>query len=198
VATALRAFLRAHPPFAVDPPSWSFARLAVLVETTEPRWRLALLKQNGALAAWRSAGGGAFAELCEREPAVERYRALAPAAGEPFARWLRATPADLPLEAAGVRWVLIAAERDEAAATLTVRLRVTNPGSDERPLGLDQLRLAGLANAPVVDPPAQALRGGLVRELRLTFSAVPDAVAEAAVLVVRPGAELQAYSEDLR
>jgi hypothetical protein len=202
VALSLEAFLRSHPAYSPGSPGagWAMARLAARLWPNDARWARALIHQNGALAAWRPPGStGALADLCEREAAVNRYRALEPGAhAERYLRFLHATPADLPLDAGGLRWVLLSAERDEAAATLTVRLRLTNPGADERPLALEELRLFGADAAPTVDPPAPRLSAGMVREIRVSFSGVSDAVAEAAVLLVRPGAELQAYSEDLR
>ena len=75
---------------------------------------------------------------------------------------------------------------------------MTNPGGDDKPLALDKLRLGGLDAAPAVDPPAPRLGPGLVRDVRVTFAGVTDAVAEAALLIVRPGLEMQAYSEVLR
>ena len=65
-------------------------------------------------------------------------------------------------------------------------------------LPLDGVRLSGLATGPQVDPSAARLGAGLVREVKLVFASVPDAVADGAVLILRPGLELQAYSEVLR
>jgi len=69
---------------------------------------------------------------------------------------------------------------------------------EDKPLALGNARLAGLDAPPTIDPPATRLRSGLQIDLRLTFAGVTDAVAEAAVLVLAPKVELQAYSEDLQ
>jgi hypothetical protein len=83
-----------------------------------------------------------------------------------------------------------------------LHLRVTNPGAEDKPLAIEQLRLAGLDAAPQVDPPALRLGPSLARDVRLTFNGITDELAEAAVLLVPrapgPPIELQAYSEDLR
>ncbi|MDB4968605.1 MAG: serine/threonine protein kinase [Myxococcales bacterium] len=202
VAVSLQAFLRSHPAWAPGAGGWAVARLGALVTPEDAALRLALIRQNGALAGWRDPSRDSAApnaELCERPAAVAAYAKRAP--GEratALERFLRATPNELPVDDAGVRYAVVAAERDEAAATLLVRVRVTNPGGDDKPLALDKLRLSGLDAAPLVDPPAPRLGPGLVRDVRLTFAGVTDAVAEAAVLVLGAGVELQAYSEVLR
>lgn len=122
----------------------------------------------------------------------------APARAAPLERFLAATPVDEARDLDALRFQVFGAARDEAAATLEVRLRVTNPGAAEQPLALDGVRIAGLAAAPAVDPPASRLPAGTVRELKLTFAGLSDAIAEAAVLELRPGVQLQAYSELLR
>src|SRR5207248_1756171 len=73
-------------------------------------------------------------------------------------RYLAATPPELARDARNLRWQVIAAERDEAAGTIAVRLRVTNAGSAEQRLELDGARLAGLdiAQPPGVEPRAGA------------------------------------------
>jgi len=202
VAVSLQAFLRSHPAFAPGAGGWAVARVGALVQPDDARLRLDVIRQNGALAGWREPsrdGPLPYAALCERQAAVDAYARRAPGArAEALQRFLRATPPELPADTGGLRYVVVGAERDEAAATLLVRLRVTNPGSDDKPLPLAEARLAGLDAAPTVDPPAPRLGPGLVRDLRLTFAGVTDTVAAAAVLVLRPAVELQAYSEDLR
>jgi serine/threonine protein kinase len=205
VAVALQAFLRSHAAWAPaggSGLSWSLARLGVLVAPGDAKARLDVIRQNGALAAWREPGRDRalpFAELCERAAAVEAYATRAPGPrAEALRRFQRATPPELPADDAGLRYTVSGAERDEAAGTLLVHLKLTNTASDDKPLPLAQLRLAGLETAPSVDPPAAHLGPGQVRELRLGFSGLTDDIAEAAVLVVRPGVELQAYSEALR
>jgi hypothetical protein len=202
VAVALQAFLRSHPAFSAGANGWALARLGALVTPDDAKLRLEVIRQNGAFGSWREPAPGRalpFAELCERAAAVDAYAARAPGGrAEALRRFLRATPPEMPADVGGLRYAVIGAERDEAAATLLVRLRVTNPGGDDQALPLAQLRLAGLDAAPSVDPPATHLGAGQVRELRLGFGGLTDDVAEAVVLVVRPGVELQAYSEDLR
>jgi hypothetical protein len=206
VASSLLAFLRAHPAFAPGAAGWSFARLAVITRPDDPALRLTLIRQNGVLGQWRGERGDPslmHPELCERQAAVHRYAAAAPGArAQAFERFLAAIPPELPGDADGLRYTLSGAERDEAAAQLLLHLRVTNPGADEKPLALEQLRLGGLDTAPQVDPPALRLGPSLVREVRLTFTGITDELAEAAVLVIprAPGqaVELQAYSEDLK
>ncbi|HEY2748613.1 MAG TPA: serine/threonine-protein kinase [Polyangia bacterium] len=203
VAGSLQAFLRTHPPFAPGASGWAVARLGALVSPDHAGARLAVIRQNGALGGWRDPpreGALPYPALCERQAAVDAYAARAhnDERAAALVRYQRATPPNLPVDDGGFRYVVIAAERDEPAATLTVHLRVTNTRGEEAPLALAGARLAGLGAAPAIDPPADRLGAGQERELRLGFSGVTDAVAEAAVLVVRAGVELQAYSEDLR
>jgi eukaryotic-like serine/threonine-protein kinase len=202
VAGSLQAFLRNHAAFTPGAGGWAFARLGAVVEPNDPSRWLAVIRQNGALGGWRDPSPGSalpYATLCERQAAVDALVAHAPDdRARSLARFLRATPPDLPVDDRGLRYSVVSAERDEAAATLLVRLRVTNPSGEDKPLPLAEARLGGFDAAPAIDPPAQRLAPGLVRDLRLTFAGVPDGVAEAAVLVLRPGVELQAYSEDLR
>jgi hypothetical protein len=163
-----------------------------------------LVRENGALRRWRESPPPGkppvrFADLCERQPLVSRLAARVPGAfAAALTRYLAAPPVDQSVDDGGLRFCVTGAERDEAAATLTVRLRVTNPGAEERELALGNLRLSGVADGPQIDPPVARLGSGLVRELRLAFSTVPDAAADAAVLILRPGLELAAYSEVLR
>ena len=202
VAGSLRAFLRSHPAFSPGAAGWAVARLATLVRPDDAALRLTVIRENGALADWRDPsrdGPQPYAAVCEREAAVDAYVARAhDDRARALARFLGATPPELPVDQGGLRYRVVSAERDEAAATLLVRLRVTNPGVDDKPLPLAGARLAGLEAAPTIDPPAPRLAHGLQRDLRLTFNGVTDEVAEAAVLVLGPGVELQAYSEDLR
>ncbi|HEX6839845.1 MAG TPA: serine/threonine-protein kinase, partial [Polyangia bacterium] len=202
VAVALQAFLRSHPPFSPGAGGWTFAHVGALVEPDNPSLRLAVIRQNGAFGEWREPARNhvrRFAALCERQAAVDAYAALThDARSQTFERFLHATPEDLPATSSGLRFVVTGSERDDAAATLLVRLRVTNPTGEDKPLALGNARLDGLDAAPTVNPPAASLRSGLQLDLRLTFTGVTDAVAEAAVLVIAPGVELQAYSEDLQ
>ena len=134
-----------------------------------------------------------------RRPSTPTRRGARDDRAEALTRFLRATPPELPVDDGGLRYSVVGAERDEAAATLLVRVRVTNPGGEDQALRARPVRAsAALDAAPTIDPPAARLGASLVRDLRLRFAGVTDAVAEAAVLVLRPGVELQAYSEDLR
>jgi hypothetical protein len=205
VTVSLQAFLRSHAPFSTRAPSWAFARLGALVSPDDAALRRAVIQENGALSDWRepSPEPQPFAALCERQAAVDAYLAKARdpddvARAKALQRYLKATPFDMPVVDGGLRFVVTDSERDEAAATILVRVRVTNPTGEDKSIALGNARLAGLDAAPAIDPPAFRLNSGLVRDLRLTFSGVTDAVADAAVLVLKPGIELQAYSEDLR
>jgi serine/threonine protein kinase len=204
VALSLRAFLRGRPAFSPGGAGWAVAGLATLIEPDEPRHLSELVRQNGALRRWREAPPpgrppGRFAELCERPSAIAQLAARVPdALSASLLRYLAAVPVDQSVDEGGLRFTVLSAERDEAAASLVVLLRVTNPGAEERALAFEALRLAGLEAAPAVQLPVAPLGAGLVREVKLTFSMVPDAVADAAVLILRPGLELQAYSEVLR
>jgi hypothetical protein len=203
-AGALGAFLARHEAYAPGPPAYGFAGLAVRLDPTRGAHWLSLLRENSALHRWRDRAPGApapsgFAQLCDRQLVLERYQALdgGPRA-QALTRFAKAAPLEAPLDDAGLRWVVLGAERDDAAATLDLRVRVTNPSAEEHALELALARLGSGGDAPAVDPPADKLGPGLVRELRLRFAGVTDQAAEAAVLVLRPGVELQAYSELLR
>jgi serine/threonine-protein kinase len=204
VRLSLKAFLRGRPAFSPGPNGWAAAALATQLEPEEPRHLEELVRENGALRRWRESPPpgrppARFADLCERQPLVARLAALVPGAfAAALMRYLAALPIDQSVDEGGLRFAVTGGERDEAAATLTVRLRVTNPGAEERELPLGNVRLSGVADAPQIDPPASKLGAGLVREVRLIFSTVPDAAADAAVLILRPGLELAAYSEVLR
>jgi hypothetical protein len=202
VSVALQAFLRSHPPYSAGAAGWTFSHLAALVQPDDASLRLAVIRQNGMTGEWRDPsrdGPLPWAALCERQSAVAAYASRAhDDRAAALERFLRATPPDLPVAYDGLRFVVTDSERDEAAATLLVRVRVTNPTGEDKPLALGNVRLAGLDTPPTVDPPAPRLRSGLQIDLRLTFAGVTDAVAEAAVLVVAPKIELQAYSEDLQ
>jgi hypothetical protein len=206
VAGSLQAFVRTHPAWAPGAAGWSLARVAALARPDDATLQLALIRQNGALGLWRSERGGEtlpHPDLCERSAAVHRYAAMAPGPrAQMLERFLAALPPELPADADGLRYTLGGAERDDAAATLLLRLRVTNSGDDDKTLELASLRLVGLDAAPEIDPPAQRLGPGLSRDVRLTFANISDELAEAAVLIVprAPGqhVDLQAYSEDLK
>jgi hypothetical protein len=198
VAASLGSFLSAHPAYSPGETGWSLAQLAVRLAPTDARHLYDLLRENGAHRRWREAQPGVV-DLCDRRQVVALYATRAPGPrASALQRYLAALPAELPRDDDGLRYAVIGAERDEAAAALDLRLRITNPGADARPLALEALRLAGIDAAPTIDPPAPSLPAGKVREVRLRFSGVTDALAEAAVLVLRPGVELQAYAEDLR
>ena len=103
--------------------------------------------------------------LCDRQAAVDAYaaRAREPAdvdRAKALQRYLKATPFDLPAVDGGLRYVVTGSERDEAAATILVRVRVTNPTGEDKSLALGNARLAGLDTAPAVDPPAFRLGDG--------------------------------------
>jgi hypothetical protein len=203
VAVAVQAFLRTHAAWSSSgSPQWSVARLGALTSPEDAKTRLAVVRQNGALAAWREPGRDRvlpFPELCERAAAVEAYARREPGIrAEALRRFLRATPPEMPADDGGLRWTVTGGERDEAAASLLVRVRITNTSGEDKALPLSALRLAGLEVGPSADPPADRLGAGQVRELRLSWTGITDDVAEAAVLVVRAGVELQAYSEALR
>jgi len=202
VSVALQAFLRSHPPYSPGAAGWTFSHLAALVRPDAAWIRLAVIRQNSMTGEWRDPsrdGPLPWAALCERQAAVAAYTSRAhDDRAAALERFLRATPPDFPVTYDGLRFVVTDSERDEPAATLLVRVRVTNPTGEDKPLALGNLRLAGLDAPPTVDPPAPRLRSGLQIDLRLTFAGVTDAVAEAAVLVIAPKVELQAYSEDLQ
>jgi Protein kinase domain len=207
VGLSLHAFLRGRPAFSPGAGGWAVAGLATLVEPDDAHHLEELLRENGALGRWRETAPlrppgrppARFADICERPAAVARLAARVPGPlSLSLARYLAALPVEQSVDEGGLRFAVIGAERDEAEATLVVRLRVTNPGAEERALPVEATRLSGLSAPPLVDPPGARLGAGLVREVRLQFSSVPDAVADAAVLILRPGLELQAYSEVLR
>jgi hypothetical protein len=206
VASSLQAFLRTHSVYTFGATGWQLAHLAALSQPAAAPLRLAVITQNGALGQWRKDGPSAdpslpYPELCERQTAVKRFATLAPGstAADAFARYLAAVPPELPADVDGLRYIITGAELDDAAAQLLVHLRVTNGSVDDKPLALDQLRLAGFVKAPEVDPPAARLGPSLTREVRLTFGGVTDQLTSAAVLVIpHARVELQAYSRDLR
>jgi serine/threonine-protein kinase len=208
VAQSLRAFVRTRPAFALAvPPSpgWSLAGLAARLDPIEPRHRFDLLREMSATGRWRPLGPTPRPDdvFCERQAAVHELAARFPSPrSAQLLRYLAATPIEATVVEGALRYALLGAERDEPAGTLELRLRITNPGAGEQPLDLGRLRLAGPDGTPVptltVDAPASRVPSGLVREVRLRFSGVTDAIAEAAVLVLSPKVELAAYSEVLR
>jgi tRNA A-37 threonylcarbamoyl transferase component Bud32 len=191
-AAALGTFLRGHPAFSPGPNGWALATLATRTAPERADHWIDFLRQNAAL--HRFADGGP----CDRARAVAELEKRAPARAAPLERFLAATPVDEARDVDALRFQVTGAARDDAAATLEVRVRVTNPGAAEQPLPLELARLVGLGATPSVDPPAPRLPAGTVRDLRLTYAGVSDAIAEAAVLELRPGVQLQAYSELLR
>jgi hypothetical protein len=204
VGLSLRAFLRGRPAFSPGANGWALAGLATLIEPDQSRHLEELVRQNGALHRWCESPppgqpSARFAEICERSAAVSRLAARVPGPlAASLVRFLAALPIEQSVDEGGLRYAVIGAERDEAAATLSIRLRVTNPGADEKSLPLESARLAGWDAAPTIDPAGAKLGPSLVREVKLVFGGVPDAVADAAVLALRPGILLQAYSEVLR
>jgi hypothetical protein len=117
---------------------------------------------------------------------------------EALRRYLAAGAFVAPRVVGGVRYTVFAAERDEAAGAIVLRVRAANAGAEPRPVALAAARLSGVDAAPSVDPAPEPLAPGAVREHVLRFSGAGDRVAEAAVLTLAPGVELQAYAEDLR
>ena len=197
VAVSLQAFLRSHPPFSPGAAAGRSRGSARSCRPDDPRcgWRL---RRTATLGEWReparsdASGTLPYAALCERQAAVDALRGARQEPGDAdrvkaLERYLKATPSDCLAIDGGLRYSVTDAERDEAAATLPVRLRVTNPTGEDKSLALGNARLVGLDAAPAVDPPAFRLGAGLVRDLRLTFSGVTDAVAEAARARCRPG-----------
>jgi len=189
VAASLSSFLRQRNAFA--PKQWRLARLAAIVEPRAARHLVDLLRQ--ADGAWPDGGVG---PLCSARGALERLAALEP--NGRFARWVEATPVETARDVDGLRLEVSAAARDEAAATLEVRLRVTNLGGAPRAIDLGAARLDELEVAPTVEPVRASLGPGESVDAKLTFAGVTDAVAEAATLRWSSGARLQAYSNLVR
>jgi serine/threonine protein kinase len=206
VAESLRAFLRSRPAFSPGAGGWALAALGLRVLPLESRFLGDLLRENGALHRWRDRhaddpAATGDAALCDRDAVVQLLGAASPGPrADALRRFLAATPVDTALDYQGLRYQVLSAERDEAAGSIEVRVRVTNPGAAEHALPLDAARLAGAdtAQPPAIEPPAASLGPAMVRELTLRFGGATDALAEAAVLVLGPGVELQAHSEDLR
>jgi hypothetical protein len=201
VADSLVGFLRSgRPAFSPGAGGWATAGLAVGV-SPDPRFVVDLVRENGALHRWRerpplTGAPTGSAALCDRELLLQH---LAPGPiSDRLRRYRAATPVDVPLDRAGLLYTVFAPERDEAAGTLELRLRITNVGSRPLPLKLDAARLVGLDAAPLLTPTTTEAPPGAVREVTLRFVGVTDAVAEAAVLALEPGAELAVWSEDLR
>ncbi len=200
---AFSAFLRSQPAYSTGSPGWALAGLAVKHQPNEPRHLLALMRQNTTLGRWHNAAGfapaapGGLALLCDRASIVERFAALSPGPrADSLRRYLGATPVDAARDDDGLRWQVTSGEREAEAAKLSLRVRVSNMGSVKRVVQAATAKLGGTL-APASLPDA-ALEPGEVRDLLLSFSPVGDADADAAVLAVRPGVELQAYSELLR
>jgi serine/threonine protein kinase len=196
-----RSFLGRNPAFAPGPPSWSMAGLASVVAPSPERF-LDLMRQNTALHRWHDHPPDPtvrFGWLCDRGSVVDAYAKLAPGARTTaLRRWLAATPPEAAAMVAGLRAQLTGDERDEAAGTLKLTVHLSNPSSSEKTLNLADARLSGVDDAPQVAPPPSPLAPGGSRDVTLTFPRMTDAAAEAAVLVLGPGAELQAHSELLK
>jgi hypothetical protein len=196
-----RSFLGRNPAFAPGPPSWSMAALASVVAPSPERF-VDLMRQNTALHRWHDRPPDPtvrFGWLCDRASVVDAYAKLAPGARTAaLRRFLAATPSEAAATVAGLRAQLVGDERDEAAGTLKLTVRLTNASAGEQSLNLADARLSGVNDPPQVVPPPSPLAPGGTRDVTLTFPRVTDAAAEAAVLVLGPGAELQAHSELLK
>jgi serine/threonine protein kinase len=196
-----RSFLGRNPAFAPGPPSWSMAALASVTAPSPERF-VDLMRQNTALKRWHDHPPDPtvrFGWLCDRASVVDAYAKLAPGARTAaLRRFLSATPSEAAANVAGLRAQLTGDERDEAAGTLKLTVRLTNPSAGEKTLNLADARLSGVDDPPQVAPPPSPLAPGGSRDVTLTFPRVTDAAAEAAVLVLGPGAELQAHSELLK
>jgi hypothetical protein len=203
-AGPLRAFLSHNPAYApLNRPSWAIGALAVLSAPTPAHW-LDLMRENTSLHRWRERAPGApvpsgLAALCDRAAVLDAYAFYKPGPRvDLLRRFLAAPREETPIDVDGVRVQLIGADRDEAAATLTVHLRATNAGAAERPLPLAGARLSGSDLQPTVNPPATSLPAGATRDFELGFGRFTDEAAEAAILVLPPGHELGVYSELLK
>jgi hypothetical protein len=205
VQSALDAMLWNHHAFAPGAQGWSVAALASLAHPENARFAEDLVLEQGALGRWRDppppgAPSVRHPELCERRAAVAHLSRLAPELPltRSLQRYLAALPQGAPADRAGLRYTLVAAERDAEAQTLAVQVKVTNASAVAAPVALAGARLAGLDRAPSLDPDLPTLAPNSYRAVRLTFAGFRDDLAQAAVLVLEPGLELQAYSEVLR
>jgi hypothetical protein len=205
VQAALDAMLWKNHAFSPGGQGWSVAALAALAHPDNARFAQDLVLEQGTLGRWRdlpAAGAAAVRhpELCERRAAVDHLARLAPELPltRALERYLAALPAGTPADLDGLRYSVVAAERDAEAQTLTVELQVTNSAAVAAPVSLGGARLAGIDRPPAVDPDLPTIAPNSYRAVRLAFAGFRDELAEAAVLALRPGVELQAYSEVLR
>jgi hypothetical protein len=197
-AAALRSFLRSRPAFSPGANGWTFAGLASTVEPDEARHLVDLLRQNTSLRRWPEVPpAGPRGHLCSQAAVVGRLERIDAQRAAPLLRYLKARNAETPIDANGLRWQVLGAARDEGAATVEIRLRVSNLGA--APAELGAIHIAGQTG-----PLAAATDGGHVAtipagaSIDMTLNAgVGDREAEAVTLAV-PGVELQAYSELLR
>lgn len=199
-AGALDALLRHGPAWAPGSDGYAVATLAALQHPDDPRYALELLRQHGALGRWSDGQPTRKPELCERREAVARLDRIAPDGRltRTLDRFLHAPPPGVAVDTRGLRFQVVGAERSAEAQTLSVVVKVTNPSAQPAEVGLQAARLAGHPNAPALDPDLPTLPANSFREVRLTFEAVDDDLADGAVLDLGAGAALQAYSEVLR
>jgi tRNA A-37 threonylcarbamoyl transferase component Bud32 len=208
VASAFQSAVANRPgyaPGAVESGGYGVAALASLAEPSSARFALDLVRQQGALGRWRDppspgAPAGRHPELCERQPALARLARAAPDAKltRALLRFAKALPPGAPADDGGLRFAVTGAERNREAEELVVVVRVDNRAAAATPLPLRALRLADLDRAPALDPDLDSLPANTWREIRLSFTGVGDELADAAVLLLRPGVELAAYSEAQR
>jgi serine/threonine protein kinase len=197
-----RSFLSRNPAWSPGPPGWALGALATVIAPS-PERLVDLMRENSALRRWRDrppgeAAGVRFAWLCDRAQVVDAFARARPGPrADRLRRFLAATPPEATADAGGFRVQLTGSFRDEAAATLELRLRLTNPGGDERTPPLAGARLAGVDSAPTLAPAVAPLGPGGARDQTLLFTRITDENAEAAVLLLG-GVELQAHTELLR
>jgi len=190
VAAALRSFLRERPAYSPGAEGWSLARLAILVEPTASRHFVDMLRQQ--IEKPETVDGGT---PYSRAATVRRLAVLDGVRGEALLRYLDAPAVETPVDVDGLRYQILGAVRDEAAATIEVRLKVVNLGAAPRAISLHHLRLAELERGPTVEPALDTLAAGQTAEARLGFAEVTDRVAEATSLTLPNGRFLAVYSE---
>jgi serine/threonine protein kinase len=203
-AAALDALTWKGPSFAPGESGYSAAALQSLHHRADPRFAVELVRQQGTLGRWRDASAAGapaerYPELCERAPAVNRLMRLVPDGrlGKRLDRYLKAIPQSSSAEEGGVRYAVSGSERDREAQTLSIVVKATNPSAETIDLLLTAARLDGMDRAPALEPDLPTLPPNSVREVRLTFAAVDDELADGALLLIGKS-ELQGYSELLR